>query len=324
MKISVLTPTYKSLPYLKEALDSVFNQTYQNFEVIICNDSKDQKELQDFLQNNYSEFLDKISFEQNEKNLGYSSNIKKCFDKSTGEVVFLFAQDDIILDLNHFEKIVNIYTNNPNIGFTSRPYYWFDENILNKLRRTPKSDSDIISKNSEAKYIKILINSIGQLSGLSLRKLKGVKYDFTPYIFTAHVKPFLQNFLISDCYFFLEDTIAVRMSSSQTIFLSSIYNPSPTLTWIWLIEDIFSKDESLRKVFKEDFTTNYIGLIQIKNYGYFKDLITDIYYLVKFRPINLSSPKFWFYVIGLIFLPRFCIIKLIDFYKNKILKSQIS
>lgn len=324
MKISVLTPTYKSIPFLKEALDSVFNQTYQNFEVIICNDSNDKKELQDFLQKNYSKFSDKINFEQNEKNLGYSHNIKKCFDKSKGEIVFLFAQDDIILDKNHFKQIVSIYENNPGIGFTSRPYFWFDEDISNKLRRTPKSDLEIISKNSDEKYIKILINSIGQLSGLSLRKIKGVNYDFTPYIFTAHVKPFLQNFLISDCYFFLEDTIAVRMSSSQTTFLSSIYNPSPTLTWMWLIEDVFSKEKRLGEIFKEEFTTNYIGLVQIKNYGYFRDLVSDVYYLIKFRPKNLASPKFWFYILGLLITPKGVLIKLVEIYKKKFLKKKLA
>ena len=323
MKISVLTPTYKSLEFLKETLDSLFSQTYQNFELIICNDSNDEKEIKDFLQKNYSKFKSQIYFEQNEKNLGYSDNIKKCFEKSNGEIIFLLAQDDIILDKNHFKKIIDVYDNFSNVGFTSRPYFWFDYNISNKLRRTPKSDRDIISKTSEEKYIKILINSIGQLSGLSFKRIDDIKYEFTPYIFTAHVKPFLQNFLVSDCYFFPEDTIAVRMSSSQTTFLSSIYNPSPTLTWVWLIKDIFKNEEYLKNIFLEEFTTNYLGLVQIKNYGYFKDLLSDIYYLVKNRPLNLINPKFWFFVLGVTLIPRKVLINLVSMYKNKILKNEI-
>ena len=67
MKISVLTPTYKSLNYLKEALDSLFAQDYKNFEVIICNDSQeDALELQKFLVKNYLDFFSQIKLIQNE------------------------------------------------------------------------------------------------------------------------------------------------------------------------------------------------------------------------------------------------------------------
>ncbi len=36
--VSVLMPVYNGERYLKEAIDSILNQTYSNFELIICND----------------------------------------------------------------------------------------------------------------------------------------------------------------------------------------------------------------------------------------------------------------------------------------------
>lgn len=321
MKISVLTPTYKSLPILKETLDSLFKQTYQNFELIICNDSNDEKELKEFLDKNYKEFESKIIFEQNQKNLGYSFNIKKCFDKSSGEIIFLLAQDDIIIDSGHFQEIINIYKNYPSVGFTSRPYFWFDYEITNILRRVPKSNKRIIKNNDPEENINVLMNSIGQLSGLTFKRLESMNYKFSPHIFTAHVYPFMQNFLISDCYFFEKDTIAVRMSSSQTTFLSSIYNPSPTLTWVQFSNEVFKDNDYLKNLFISGFTQNYLGLVQIKNYGYFKDLLSDIYYLIKFRSRNLINLKFWFFVIGVLLIPRKLLIYLVNFYKNKVNKK---
>ena len=319
MKISVLTPTYNSLKYIKETLDSLFNQDYTDFELIICNDSQnDIDDLPKFLASNYSQFKDKIIYEQNKTNLGYSANIKNCFEKSTGEIVYLLAQDDIIIKPNHFSEIIKIYNENKNIGFISRPYFWFDDVISNRLRRTPISNKRVIHKHDSKKYIEILIHSLGQLSGLSFRRYPNINYYFTRYIFTAHVYPFLQNFLISDCYFLEYDSIAVRASSSQTTFVSSIYNPSPTLTWIEMSNEIFKSNTYLRNIFNDNFSKNYLGLIQIKNYGYFKDLLADIKFLIKFRPKNLTSARFWIYVLTVLLVPKKLLIFMVNFYKAKI------
>lgn len=318
MKISVLTPTYNSLKYLKEALDSLFAQDYRNFELIICNDSEqDAEALKTFLNLNYNQYSSQIILEQNEKNLGYALNMRKCFEKASGDIIFLFAQDDIILSPTHFSEIIDVYNNYPNVGFTSRPYFWFDENISNKLRRTPKSSKNIIQNDESRFFIDILGSSLGQLSGLSFKKLPNINYYFTPYIFTSHIYPFFQNFLITDCYFFSEDTIAVRMSSSQTTFVSSIYNPSPTYTWVLMINEVFKSHTYLRNVFTDGISKNYLGLLQIKNYGYFNDLLSDIKYLIYYRKKNLLNPVFWIFVFTVLFVPKKILIKLIDFYKKK-------
>ena len=44
-KVSVIIPVYNSSKYLKECLDSVINQTYQNLEIIIINDNSNDNSL---------------------------------------------------------------------------------------------------------------------------------------------------------------------------------------------------------------------------------------------------------------------------------------
>lgn len=322
MKISVCIPTYKGVPYLKETLDSVVKQTYKNFELIICNDSHEDTEDLKNLLDSYSEF--EIHFYQNNQNLGYPINLRKCVEKSSGEILFLMGQDDILLQDNIFEKSISIFRENSNIGAITRPYYWFDESLDKPIRSVPPSSKRVINVQDEKKYLEAVYETVGQLSALVYRK-ELITEPFNENVFTAHIYPFLSVMKTHDVYFWEDYNLAVRTSSSQTRFLSSIYNPSPTKTWVEMFQKVFSEKEfdHAREVGIEHITTNYIGLVQIKNYGYFKDLLRDVYYLVKYRPANLLNLKFWSVLLGVLFIPRIILRKMVDFYKNKISKSQL-
>ena len=45
-KVSVIIPNYNHAPYLKERLDSVFNQSFQGFEVILLDDSSTDNSIE--------------------------------------------------------------------------------------------------------------------------------------------------------------------------------------------------------------------------------------------------------------------------------------
>jgi hypothetical protein len=80
-----------------------------------------------------------------------------------------------------------------------------------------------------------------------------------------------------------------------------------------------SKYERVRKqAIKFITTTNFVGLIQIKNYSTFKNLLREIFFLVKFHWQNLFNPKFWFFSLGCMATPRFVLKFLVDWYKENI------
>jgi glycosyltransferase involved in cell wall biosynthesis len=92
MKISVGIPAYKSI-FLKEAIDSVINQTYENWELVIVNDHSPY---------NVSEIVDgyhddRIQYHINEKNCGaidVVDNWNKCLSMATGDFILLMGDDD--------------------------------------------------------------------------------------------------------------------------------------------------------------------------------------------------------------------------------------
>ena len=64
--VSVIIPSYNRFEFLQEAIESVNNQTYKNFELIVINDcSTDER----YYQNNFQKHIKKIDLKENQKNL---------------------------------------------------------------------------------------------------------------------------------------------------------------------------------------------------------------------------------------------------------------
>ena len=92
-KISVVIPVYNVAPYIKETLDSVFAQTYKNFEVVLINDgSEDTAELEEKL----APYFDKIVYGRQE-NLGASEARNAAICLARGDVIAFLDGDDVWL-----------------------------------------------------------------------------------------------------------------------------------------------------------------------------------------------------------------------------------
>ena len=93
-KISVIIPMYNS-NYVKEAVDSVINQTLQDIEIIIVDDGSTDDSLQ-ICKKNYSNNK-RVKILQNESNLGSAFARNKGLDVATGKYICFLDSDDILL-----------------------------------------------------------------------------------------------------------------------------------------------------------------------------------------------------------------------------------
>lgn len=97
MKFSIIIPTYKRPKELVRAVESLLKNNYENWEMIIVNDSPeyDYSIFLDFIKNNIEELDNKIKFYTNKKNMGvnYSRNfaLKNMANDSD---YFCFLDDD--------------------------------------------------------------------------------------------------------------------------------------------------------------------------------------------------------------------------------------
>lgn len=321
--IDILIPTYNGSAFITKTIKSILVQDFKNFRIIVSDDaSKDKtvsviKKIKD----------ERIFIHQNKKNQGYSVNIETARKLATAPIVYLMGQDDIMAK-DTLKNTINAFKISKDIGAVTRPYYWFDKNITTPVRAkhqlNAKKNTVIRITDNPQKVIRVF-ETLDQLSGLAYRR-KFIKIPFHPDIFSCHIYPFADIFKKYPIVFLKNYNIAVRISSSQTRSLSSIYNKSPLLSWIEMVQTIYSekKYQKVQKYLIKNFITkNYIGLVQLKNYAKYKYFLREIWYLIKFNWQNLFSFRFWFFSLGCILIPSSLLITMVDDYKNKVLSKTI-
>lgn len=95
--ISVIMSTYKeSEPQLRQSIESILNQTYEDFEYIIILDCPENK-LHKTIIESYKEKDSRIRFYINEKNLGLTDSLNKGIKLAVGEFIARMDADDISL-----------------------------------------------------------------------------------------------------------------------------------------------------------------------------------------------------------------------------------
>ena len=112
VKVSILVPLYNTPKnFLREMIDSVVNQTYQNWELCLADGSDKEHTYvgeicQDYIKKPGG---DRIVYKKLLKNEGISGNTNACYKMATGEYIGLFDHDDILhpCALYEYVKVIN-------------------------------------------------------------------------------------------------------------------------------------------------------------------------------------------------------------------------
>ena len=111
-KVSVILTSYNHAKYLCEAIDSVLNQTFTDFELIIWDDVSPDESWE--LINQYKD--PRIKAFQNNKNKGFVFGVNKAIlEIATGDYIASHHSDDV-WELDKLEKQVSFLDSNPDIA----------------------------------------------------------------------------------------------------------------------------------------------------------------------------------------------------------------
>ncbi len=132
--VSVYVISYNLSRYVVECLDSIFNQTYQNIELVISDDCSSDDTV--IIINNWLEIhrnrFTSVQFLTASKNAGMVQNRIKAENACTGDYIKPIDIDDY-MDRLFVEKCVNVFLLNPDCNFLYTSSLWLCEDNNNKL-----------------------------------------------------------------------------------------------------------------------------------------------------------------------------------------------
>ena len=108
-RISVCIPAYNRPGELKILLNSILNQDYDEYEIVV---SDDNSPLSEEIRVAIDHFIKKypkktIRYFKNNKNLGYDANLRFLIERAEGEYC-LFMRNDDLLYIDALSKIVSV------------------------------------------------------------------------------------------------------------------------------------------------------------------------------------------------------------------------
>ncbi len=125
-KISIIMGIYNCEKTLAEAIDSIVQQTYENWELIMCDDGSTDGTYDIALAYQH-QLKEKVILLRNEKNCGLNHTLNRCLEVATGTCVARMDGDDISLP-TRLEKEMDFLNKHSEYAIVSTPMIFFDEN----------------------------------------------------------------------------------------------------------------------------------------------------------------------------------------------------
>lgn len=117
--VSIIMPCYNSGKYILKAVESVVNQTYTNWELIIVNDCSDDDTniiLEKYINDNNE---NRIKIINNSKNMGAAASRNKAIEKANGRWIAFLDSDDSWEEKKIEEQIKFMVDNNYHFTYTN-------------------------------------------------------------------------------------------------------------------------------------------------------------------------------------------------------------
>ena len=138
-KVSIILPVFNAEKTIKLAIDSILEQSHQDFELLIYDDHSKDKTIE--IIENYKD--KRIALFKGKKNIGSLKSRNFLFKKAIGEF-FVFQDADDFSNKNRIKKLLNFMKRYPNCGLCGSNVDIYDEKGRLSTRTNKPLENDII------------------------------------------------------------------------------------------------------------------------------------------------------------------------------------
>ena len=177
-KIDILLTTYNTkIEYLKQQIDSILNQTYKYFTLIISDDCSQNDEVRKVLKE-YAEKDKRIQLYFQEKNIGVTKNFEFLLKQSTSEYIAFSDHDDLWYENKMEEELKALKENNVSLVYCDANQIDASGKVINNSYIRYKN-IPIINKNINKKIIPFTRHIAIGCSQLFTKEVKDKMIPFT-------------------------------------------------------------------------------------------------------------------------------------------------
>lgn len=137
IRVTILMPVYNVEKYVKEAIESILNQTYKSFELLVLDDCSTDDTAQ--IVKSFTD--ERIRYIRHEKNLGLADNLNRGIELANTEYLARMDGDDISVSIC-LEKQINFLDSHPEIGVCGVGFQFFGTKSSTVF--FPKNHNDIM------------------------------------------------------------------------------------------------------------------------------------------------------------------------------------
>jgi glycosyltransferase involved in cell wall biosynthesis len=171
-KVSICIPTYRQTEYLKRTLESIVLQNFQDFEIILTDDSPDNS-VSDLIANFH--FMGKLHYFKNTTRLGSPENWNESVRKASGQYIKMLHHDDWFTSPSSLSEYVKMLDEHPesDFAFSATSVFESDQNSY----REYLPDADKLKELAKDPQVLFSGNCVGAPSATIYRRSLNLEYD---------------------------------------------------------------------------------------------------------------------------------------------------
>jgi glycosyltransferase involved in cell wall biosynthesis len=211
-RVSVCIPTYNHAHFIVDAVESVKNQTYRDFELVIVDNcsTDDTKEVVRQMMSHDS----RIRYVCNETNVGPVGNLNRCLVHGQGNYITILCADDLLAP-TFLEKTAAALDQNPNVSLVACARTVVDEYLKPKFRAGYSAREQCAPGHAVINRCLFNGNSIGEPSAVMFRKELAARGFNTEYSQLVDLEMWFHLLEQGDFYFIPEELCSFRQYDAQ-------------------------------------------------------------------------------------------------------------